>query len=465
LLSILSPEEINSLGWKGIATLQKTVWENQYIPHTPYKQQRQFLAYDGIEGLYGGSAGGGKSDCLLIGALQYVGVPGYAALLLRRTYADLSLPGALMDRAFQWLGDANCHWDDQQKVWTFPSGATITFGYLETERDKYRYQSSEFQFVAFDELTQFTETQYTYLFSRLRRLKDFPVPIRMRAASNPGGVGHQWVRDHFPIDTLVAEDCIFVPARMDDNPYIDHESYEKALDRLDYVTREQLRHGDWNISISGGIFRPEKMHTIAVNDIMGCSPKIYGACDPSEGASDFASIVTVLVLPDGRWVPFACDMSVDIQSATIDKIIELHKVYRYDKIWIEANSLGHAKSAPGESLFEMELKKRQLEAGVIVPYEFIWNTGKKEDRIRALEPYYSNGQLAFLDDWKKRYPMLIDQLKAFPTTNHDDGPDSLAICIKGVMEQHFSIGTPVVIPTLLTAPSKWMMGRGLNKWN
>ena len=104
-----------------------------------------------------------------MGALAQVDVPGYAALLFRRTYSDLALPGALMDRAHDWLGGTAAVWNERKHTWSFPSGATLTFGYLETERDKYRYQSSEVQYIGFDELTEFAESQYLYLFSRLRR--------------------------------------------------------------------------------------------------------------------------------------------------------------------------------------------------------------------------------------------------------------------------------------------------------
>lgn len=145
---------------------------------------------EGQEGLLGGSAGPGKSSGLLMAALQYVQYPSYSALLLRRSFKDLSLPGALMDRAFDWLSDTDAKWDDLTKSWSFPSGATLTFGYLEAERDKFRYQGSNYQFVGFDELSQFLESQYLYLFSRLRRLEGSPIPIRMRGASNPGDVGH-----------------------------------------------------------------------------------------------------------------------------------------------------------------------------------------------------------------------------------------------------------------------------------
>jgi predicted phage terminase large subunit-like protein len=135
----------------------------------------------------------------------------------------------------------------------FPSGATLTFGYLEHERDKYRYQSAEFQFIGFDELTEFAESQYLYLFSRLRRRAACELPLRMRSASNPGGLGHEWVRSRF-IDAKDAE-RIFTPARLEDNPHLDRESYRASLARLDAVTRAQLLEGDWQVRPEGAMFR------------------------------------------------------------------------------------------------------------------------------------------------------------------------------------------------------------------
>ena len=72
-----------------------------------------------LEAFYGGAAGGGKSIALLMAALQYVDVPGYAAIIFRRSYADLSLPGALMDRAHEWLGSTDAVWHEQIKTWVF----------------------------------------------------------------------------------------------------------------------------------------------------------------------------------------------------------------------------------------------------------------------------------------------------------------------------------------------------------
>ena len=239
-----------------MGTLIGTVLQNRWIPHKPTLKQARFLMRPEREALYGGAAGSGKSDCLLMGALQYVDVPGYAALLLRRTYADLALPGALMDRASEWLQGTAAKWSEKDKTWRFPSGATVTFGYLESENDKYRYQSAEFQFIGFDELTQFTETQYRYLFSRLRRLAGVDVPLRMRAASNPGGIGHEWVKRRF-IDEGEQHGRPFVSARLEDNPHLDIAEYEESLAKLDPVTRRQLRYGDWSVQPAGNMFKRE----------------------------------------------------------------------------------------------------------------------------------------------------------------------------------------------------------------
>ena len=227
--------------------------EIPFCPQTPTERQREFLALDCQEALFGGQAGGGKSSCLLMAALQYVEEPGYSALMLRRTYADLSLPGALMDRAAEWLRPTAAKWHEAEKTWVFPSGATLTFGYLENESSRYRYQGSELQAIFFDELTQFSEASYRYLFSRLRRSVTSKVPIRMRAASNPGGVGHDWVKQRFLTDAAAAG-RVFVPARLADNPYLDVEEYTQALNQLDPVTRRQLLEGDWDVRPEGKLF-------------------------------------------------------------------------------------------------------------------------------------------------------------------------------------------------------------------
>lgn len=226
-----------------------------FTPQAATAKQAEFLSLDCLEALYGGAAGGGKSSALLMAALQHVHVPGYAALLLRRTYADLSLPGALMARSHEWLQGSGAVWNERDKRWSFPSGASLTFGYCETHKDVFRYQGAEFQFFGIDELTQWPEQSYRYLMSRLRRLQGSSLPVRARAASNPGGLGHDWVRRRF----VEADDPLrrFVAAHLPDNPHVDAVEYRKSLAQLDENTRRQLEHGVWVQDAGGLVYRYE----------------------------------------------------------------------------------------------------------------------------------------------------------------------------------------------------------------
>lgn len=243
---------------------------NEWIPVTPTVRQSIFLLLnDSLEVLFGGAAGGGKSEALLAAAAQYVDVPNYAAIIFRRTFRDLALPGALMSRSKQWWSNTGAKWDSQNYTWRFPSGAVIQFGYMENEGDHLRYQSSEFQFVGFDELTQFEEAQYLYMFSRMRRLKSSNVPIRMRGATNPGGRGHAWVKKRWnlPSGKTGTSDRIFVPSRLEDNPHLDQDVYETSMSQLSDVTYAQLRMGDWDAQAFGGRMDPNWFQIIGPDEI------------------------------------------------------------------------------------------------------------------------------------------------------------------------------------------------------
>jgi hypothetical protein len=223
-----------------------------------------FLTLSNREAFYGGSAGGGKSDALLAAALQYVHIPNYKALILRRSFTELSLPGAIMARAREYLAPhKELHWSHDNKTWTFPSGATLTFAYMANDQDMARYQSAEFQYVAYDELTEFTEEQYEWLFSRQRATSDINVPLRMRAASNPGGIGHGWVKRRFIDDNTRSPSVGFVPAKLDDHPDEKFRSeYHVSLSHLDDVKRRRLEDGDWDAA-EGLAFQISDAHLLS----------------------------------------------------------------------------------------------------------------------------------------------------------------------------------------------------------
>jgi predicted phage terminase large subunit-like protein len=345
-LLTMTPEELAEMD----ALLPPATVKVTYCPHPASPRQTAFLSLnDEPEVLYGGAAGGGKTDALLMAALQYVDQPGYAALLLQKTYADLSKPGCLMPRSHEWLNGL-AEWSGELKQWRFPSGAVLQFGHLGSETDKYNYKSSEFQFIGFDELTQFTETQYTFLFSRLRRLRTSAIPTRMRAATNPGGPGHEWVKKRF--EPHKGPSRRFVPAYLEDNPGLDIEDYEKQLNQLDHVTRAQLRRGDWS-DFEGGRFRSKWFRSyrwkfpvpdmLFIEDWSGPIPlgalTVFVVVDPASRAKEANDYTVILAL--GVWEGRLFVLHVVRERLTIDEIIprlgEVVNRWKPDGIGIEAN--------------------------------------------------------------------------------------------------------------------------------
>lgn len=162
---------------------------------TPQPKQALMMARPEYEALYGGAAGGGKTDYLVIEALRQVHIPHYKALILRRTFPQLK---EIIDKAYLYYPKAfpDAKYNKTEHRWTFPSGAKIDFGSLNSEEDKYKYQGIAYDFIGFDELTHFTATQYEYLKSR-NRANGAGTIVYTRATANPGGIGHGWVKDRF----------------------------------------------------------------------------------------------------------------------------------------------------------------------------------------------------------------------------------------------------------------------------
>ena len=246
-------------------------------PLRPTARQEAFLHLREKEVFYGGAAGGGKSVATLMAALQYSDVPGYGALIVRPSLAELQLAGGLIELAHDWLGSTKARWSGETKTWRFPGrgrsgagGATLTFGYLADASDVARYAGSSFSYLGFDELTRFEEAHYRRMFRVLRqptgdsagpaapdgtRLHD--VPVRIRATSNPGGPGHGWVKDRFVNPETRHPGAVFLPCRIADNPHLDMATYLDTLGELPTAELHRLMHGDWEIPDDGELFKRE----------------------------------------------------------------------------------------------------------------------------------------------------------------------------------------------------------------
>ncbi len=369
--------------------------------------------------MYGGAAGGGKSDALLMGALQFVEVPRYSSILFRRTYNDLALPGALMDRAMEWLANTPARWNNVKHIWTFPSGATLTFGNLEHEQDKFRYQSAEFQYIGFDELTQFLETQYRYLFSRLRRLENTYIPLRMRSASNPGNIGHDWVKRRFLIEGAT-HGRVFIPAKLKDNPYLDRQTYIQSLNQLDPITRRQYLNGDWTARHGGSIFLREWFKDQFVNIIPIDAEKVrywdMAATKPKPHTDPDYTVGALVGLKNGQYY------IGDIQrfrkappetEAIVKTTAELDG--RYVRIFMEQE--------PGSSGVAMI---DHYARNVLVGFTFrgIKTTGPKEERANPLSSAAEAGNVKLVRaSWNGE---LLDEFEAFPIGSHDDIVDAVS---------------------------------------
>ena len=330
-----------------MATYNRTVRDNPWIGglgSVVHPKQVQFLLHTHTRDVFfGGAGGGGKSQAIWYGALQYVDTPGYAALILRRTYADLAKPGALMDRSREYLHGTGAIWNGTDKQWTFPNGAKIVFGYLQNDADVLQYKSTEFQYIAFDELTDFSEYQFTFLFTRLRGRAIGPVadvPLRMRSASNPGGPGHTWVRTRYVDGKTRDPKRVFIPAKMDDNPSLDTAEYRESLANADPITRGQVERGDWD-AVPGGRFLPEWfryywtdqgfIHTDGGERFLLKSCSIFQTCDPSasdSASADHFALSTWLISPKSCLLWIGCHharMEITAQFDTCKRLYRLFK--------------------------------------------------------------------------------------------------------------------------------------------
>ena len=268
--------------------------------------QTEFLAAPEREVLYGGAAGGGKSYGLLADPMRYFGHKQFNGLILRRTNDEL--------RELVWksqelypLAYPGSKWQEKKSQWLFPSGARLWMTYLEREEDVLRYQGQAFSYIGFDELTQHaTPFAWNYMRSRLRTTAP-DLPIYMRATSNPGGPGHQWVKrmfidpapfnEAFPATDIDTGKVLsypkthaksgeplfyrkFIPATLKDNPYLFEEgSYEANLLSLPEMQKRQLLEGDWAIA-DGAAFKEfrHSVHVIPPFDIP-YSWRKFRSCD------------------------------------------------------------------------------------------------------------------------------------------------------------------------------------------
>ena len=234
--------------------------------------QTAFLASTAREVMYGGAAGGGKSHAIIALPFYRIHNPKHRSILFRRTRPQLQ---EVIDRQQDLypLIDPGCKWQEDKSRWVWSSGAITQMGYMEHEQDRFKFKTFEYDLIAFDELTSFTEKMYLFMFSR-NRSKDIALPAIMRSGTNPGDVGHQWVFDRFIANresyrvyarnqetevegmgkVMITTTQQFIPAKLADNPKMaDRPSYIAGLKEMGDDGEAYLA-GDWR-AFSGQMFR------------------------------------------------------------------------------------------------------------------------------------------------------------------------------------------------------------------
>lgn len=403
----------------------------------PTKMQEAGLACGAFELFLGGAAGPGKSEYLVVAPLRWIQHAGFRAVLFRNSFPELQR--SLLTKADKLYPSRGGVYKEQTHTWTFPSGATIEFAYLERDRDVTRYQGAEYHFVGFDELPHFSEYVYRYMLSRVRGTDG--VPMRFRATGNPDGPHLEWVRERFkewiegrardgealwydpdgrvvPKGTEHALSRSYIRGKPRDNPYLDDQYYARLM-ALDPVTRSKLLDGDWDACVGEGkLFHRTWWHRLP------SAPPVVAKCRAWDlGAGGDA---TEGVLMGDRGVKGADGLPIVPRYVVLDVVTHVgppHEVHKLVKDTAEADGRDvviRLPQDPGQAGKDQAgTFKREL-AGYTVVTKPV--TG---DKVKRAGPYSSQvgaGNFGIVRaPWNEAF---VSQHHAFPDIARDDKVDA-----------------------------------------
>lgn len=429
----------------------------------PTPRQEEFLASSAYEVLYGGAAGGGKSAGLLSAPLRWIGHPQFRGILFRRTFPDLERSLIQKSREFYPLVIPGCSYNEQKHIWRFPSGASIEFGHLEYEKDVAKYDGSEYCFLGFDELTHFTEKQYIRLLGRNR--SSAGLPARVRATTNPGGEGHEWVFHRWgpwldpkhPVqaqedeilfvkkqgETVVWSRTLapkslarqFIPAKLSDNPHLTENDpeYETRLEELDKVRREQLKNGDWLIKPGAGLYFKREFFPRLANRVRGPCIRVRFWDRAATVDGDYTVGLLMAKLPNGKYVVEHIERFRGNSADVERRIVETAEADgKQVQVWLTIDPAQAGK-------FEFSTYQRVL-AGFTV--RGLRETGDKITRAGPVSSRCEHGQVAIvIGEWNNEF---FSELEAFPegkSRTKKDQVDALSGAYTALFNQNVSAGS------------------------
>lgn len=441
-----------------------------------------FLSSPADIAIFGGAAGAGKTFALELEPIRHVGVPGFQAVLLRRTSEQIRKAGGPWDESFNLYPLVGGKPKLQSLEWVFPSGAKISFGHIQYDKDLQSWDGAQIALILFDQLESFTERMFFYMLSRNRSACG--VKPYVRATCNPdarswlAGFLNWWIDQDtgFPIDeragTLrwmirlgrdihwfdsreaavqgaisrdvdaeTAEDMpksvAFIPATIEDNQILREKDpgYKANLLALQKYDRNRLLLGNWKERPETGEFPyswfdgqwfeqwPTEEATILKTLVL----------DPSKGKSDksgdYQAFIKLAIDKHDQLFVQANIRRRPIAQMVADGV-DLYRDFRPTAFGIEGNAW--------QDLLQPDFQEEFSRQGIVAPEVWLMNNSVNKDvRIRRLAGYLAHGRVRFRKDCPDTQ-LLIDQLLDFPNGQHDDGPDAMEMAIR--LAEQLSMG-------------------------
>jgi len=316
-------------------------------------------------------------------------------------------------------------WSEKEKQYTFPSGANLNFGYLESANDCYRYQGAEFQYIGMDEATHINPINYRYLFSRLRKPVTLDVPLRFRATANPGGEFGEYYYQRF-FKEGPEKGRIFISAGINDNPHLDGEAYRESLAELDPIEQERLLNGNWEIRASGDMFNRHWFTIVPAIDIPSAARYVrfwdMASTDPSKRKSkdrrdpDYTVGLKLAHYQGLYWI-------VDI--VRVQK--KPHELEGIIALTAAADGYGCAIRMEKEPGSSGDITIDHYTRNVLQGYDFlgVGSTGSKIERARTSSAAAQGGKILIANSCRNILPFL-DEADVFPYGTKDDTIDGLS---------------------------------------
>lgn len=397
----------------------------------------------------GGGAGPGKTFALLLESLRHHRNPQFTATIFRRTVPEITKQGGLWDESYKLFPHLKADANQQSMKWEFPSGASVQFGAMQFEKDKYNYDGSQICLIGFDQLEHFTEGQFWYLWARNR--STCGVRPYIRATCNPvpaddptGGWLHkliQWwinpetgkiiperdgqlrwfIRENEQLewadskDELIArfphakaEEILsftFIEGQLSENTILMEldPSYVAKLRALPKVDRERLLHHNWNARpTSGNVFNrawfklcaalPANLRYIRYTDKAGTQDGGAYTAGVKIGRDDATGLFYVAHVVRGQWSAMQRENVIKNQAALDGPDCEQ---------WIEQEPGSGGKESAQNTVLNL--------AGFSVHVDRV--TGDKASRAAPFSAQVEAGNVyVLLEDWTDAY---IDELHNF----------------------------------------------------